>query len=261
VGWTPLAAEYPPPNTRVLVACPAGTGHSLHVSRHDDAGVFFSDEGFSPRFPVYWMPLPPEPGTPEPVAPVLAAIIPRRTPHEGDPMFGVDPEDSIALGELRAAIDANLEFPSTQADEDGDYVGAVRHTRALVDQLRERLAAHLPCPVCVGTGCGQYPEPCPQASCAAARSKRPPPVGQTGCCEKCGGGGTRAPIGLVLHCPACGMQHIDGGKWSAHPHKTHLCLACQHEWRPFRYPTVGIYADSIAIPAPAPDPLENLSGD
>lgn len=45
---------------------------------------------------------------------------------------------------------------------------------------------------------------------------------------------------LVLHCPECDARHIDEGDWAARPHKTHLCAACGHEWRPFDHPTVGI---------------------
>ena len=37
-----------------------------------------------------------------------------------------------------------------------------------------------------------------------------------------------APIDMVLHCPACGLQHIDGPDertpgWTNAPHRSHLC--------------------------------------
>lgn len=90
-----------------------------------------------------------------------------------------------------------------------------------------------------------------------------------------------APIDMVLHCPACGVQHIDGVEygsthhdpypsstggddpaisWSNPPHRSHLCRACGHVWRPADVPTNGVAAvatkgkaDSpIAQPAPVP---------
>lgn len=48
------------------------------------------------------------------------------------------------------------------------------------------------------------------------------------------------PVPRVLTCPKCGAGHEDTGEWATRPHKTHLCLLCAHEWRPFNYPTVGI---------------------
>ena len=76
------------------------------------------------------------------------------------------------------------------------------------------------------------------------------------------------PIDRVLHCPACGMQHIDAPKdhplnpWLNPPHRSHLCHGCGHIWRPADVPTNGVQAvktkgkaDSpIVRPAlPAPD--------
>lgn len=62
------------------------------------------------------------------------------------------------------------------------------------------------------------------------------------------------PIDMVLHCPECGLQHIDAASdtcvhdacphdtpcsrgacrdpWTNRPHKTHLCASCGHKWRP-----------------------------
>lgn len=48
------------------------------------------------------------------------------------------------------------------------------------------------------------------------------------------------PIPLILFCPACGHQHIDEGEWATKPHKTHLCEACETDWRPSMKPTVGV---------------------
>lgn len=66
------------------------------------------------------------------------------------------------------------------------------------------------------------------------------------------------PIPMVLHCPACGLQHIDkpdthdeaadkllkNGEvpWDNPPHRSHLCLGCSHIWRPADVPTEGVAA-------------------
>lgn len=78
------------------------------------------------------------------------------------------------------------------------------------------------------------------------------------------------PIDMVLHCPACGKQHIDapeparyatasntesvrkgfemGGyelnpnRWDNPPHRSHMCLGCGHTWRPADVPTNGVAA-------------------
>lgn len=68
-----------------------------------------------------------------------------------------------------------------------------------------------------------------------------------------------APIDMVLHCPACGLQHIDApepgrqlwgsnferpvveiGGWSNPSHRSHLCHGCGHIWRPADVPTNGV---------------------
>lgn len=46
------------------------------------------------------------------------------------------------------------------------------------------------------------------------------------------------PLTMVLHCPACDMQHIDEG--ATKPHRTHQCQGCKHEWQPADVPTVGV---------------------
>lgn len=66
------------------------------------------------------------------------------------------------------------------------------------------------------------------------------------------------PIDMVLHCPKCGMQHVDapddpfyGGmsdasgfhpRWENPPHRSHLCHTCGHIWRPADVPTNGVWA-------------------
>lgn len=62
-----------------------------------------------------------------------------------------------------------------------------------------------------------------------------------------------APIDMVLHCPKCGVQHIDASEppvefepgaaqWSNPPHRSHLCHGCGHIWRPADVPTNGVKA-------------------
>lgn len=62
------------------------------------------------------------------------------------------------------------------------------------------------------------------------------------------------PIPMVLHCPSCGMQHIDAPeessvdrieqamRWTNPPHRSHLCHGCGTIWRPADVPTVGVEA-------------------
>lgn len=64
------------------------------------------------------------------------------------------------------------------------------------------------------------------------------------------------PIDMVLHCPECGVQHIDApeetdpatwtaekyGNWTNPPHRSHLCSACGLVWRPANVPTNGVKA-------------------
>ena len=56
-------------------------------------------------------------------------------------------------------------------------------------------------------------------------------------------------IDIVLHCPECGLQHVDeaGGEWDGKPwenppHKSHLCHGCGLIWRPSDVPTNGVRA-------------------
>ncbi len=52
------------------------------------------------------------------------------------------------------------------------------------------------------------------------------------------------PLPMVLHCPACGLQHIDEATedWPNPPHRSHLCHGCGHIWRPADVPTTGVAA-------------------
>lgn len=86
-----------------------------------------------------------------------------------------------------------------------------------------------------------------------------------------------APIDMVLHCPACGLQHIDAAdadneqtiqptgveRWTNPPHRSHQCRhedgGCNHIWRPADVPTNGVEAvktkgkaDSPIAHPPAP---------
>lgn len=97
-----------------------------------------------------------------------------------------------------------------------------------------------------------------------------------------------APIDMVLHCPACGLQHIDEPEskgralhadesiedqsltplaaWTNPPHRSHLCHGCGYIWRPADVPTNGVKAvktkgkaDSpIASHGQAPQPADKL---
>ena len=88
------------------------------------------------------------------------------------------------------------------------------------------------------------------------------------------------PVDMVLHCPSCGIQHIDEPEpvvktaldpngvltWTNPPHRSHLCHGCGHIWRPSDVPTNGVRAvgtkgkaDSpIAAPAPVAQTDEQI---
>lgn len=56
------------------------------------------------------------------------------------------------------------------------------------------------------------------------------------------------PINMILFCPSCGTQHIDGVErhpggeifWSNPPHRSHKCADCGTIWRPCDLPTNGV---------------------
>lgn len=98
--------------------------------------------------------------------------------------------------------------------------------------------------------------------------------------------GVTQPINMVLHCPRCGVQHIDAPEpdkvryedgvaynppgWTNPPHRSHLCHDCGHVWRPADVPTNGVAAvkttgkaDSplAAIPPAAPAPQRQVRTD
>ncbi len=54
----------------------------------------------------------------------------------------------------------------------------------------------------------------------------------------------RAPLPMVLHCPRCGLQHVDAPDpamdWTNPPHRSHRCAACELIWRPADVATVGV---------------------
>jgi hypothetical protein len=70
--------------------------------------------------------------------------------------------------------------------------------------------------------------------------------------------GAQPPIDMILHCPNCGLQHIDEPedddddykatvlsgrqtpRWTNPPHRSHLCHDCDHIWRPADVPTNGV---------------------
>lgn len=68
------------------------------------------------------------------------------------------------------------------------------------------------------------------------------------------GAGEERPIPMILHCPACGLQHIDapdpdathwvdGSRsipWTNPPHRSHLCQGCGLIWRPADVATDGV---------------------
>jgi hypothetical protein len=52
------------------------------------------------------------------------------------------------------------------------------------------------------------------------------------------------PIPMILHCPACGRQHVDAPEsetgWTNPPHRSHTCHGCGVIWRPADVATVGV---------------------
>lgn len=54
------------------------------------------------------------------------------------------------------------------------------------------------------------------------------------------------PLDMILHCPQCGMQHIDerypegNPGWDNPPHISHTCLGCGTIWSPSHVFTNGV---------------------
>jgi hypothetical protein len=82
------------------------------------------------------------------------------------------------------------------------------------------------------------------------------------------------PIDMVLHCPKCGLQHVDAAEvcscgvdedgycncsvhklWRNPPHRSHLCHGCKTIWRPADVPTNGVAAISTRGKADTWPPL------
>jgi rubredoxin len=53
---------------------------------------------------------------------------------------------------------------------------------------------------------------------------------------------TEVPVSIpmLLHCPMCGIRHIDVGEFALRVHHTHACQECGHVWRPAVVATVGV---------------------
>lgn len=71
------------------------------------------------------------------------------------------------------------------------------------------------------------------------------------------------PIDMVLHCPACGVQHIDEPDertpdWKNPPHRSHLCHGCEHIWRPADIATNGVRAIVTQGKNDSPRPCRTL---
>lgn len=47
-------------------------------------------------------------------------------------------------------------------------------------------------------------------------------------------------IPMLLHCPLCGVRHIDKDEFKEKPHHTHACQGCGHVWCPAVVNTVGV---------------------
>lgn len=96
----------------------------------------------------------------------------------------------------------------------------------------------------------------------------------------------RKPIDMVLHCPKCGLQHIDKDnsedlrieaaelgvdregdrelerwieerEWANPPHRSHLCASCKHIWRPADVCTNGVLA--VKTKGQEDSPIEEVS--
>ena len=67
------------------------------------------------------------------------------------------------------------------------------------------------------------------------------------------------PLDMILSCPACHAQHVDAPDdkgWENPPHRSHLCGACGHIWRPADVATNGVQA--IKTRGTADSPLQRV---
>ena len=96
----------------------------------------------------------------------------------------------------------------------------------------------------------------------------------------------RKSIDMVLHCPKCGLQHIDKDnyeelrieaaelgvdregdrelerwieerEWPNPPHRSHLCASCKHIWRPADVCTNGVLA--VKTKGQEDSPIEDVA--
>lgn len=82
-----------------------------------------------------------------------------------------------------------------------------------------------------------------------------------GLCKRCAAPIAGVPVDMVLHCPACGMQHVDAPDertpgWVNESHRSHLCHGCGHIWRPADVPTNGVAA--IKTKGKADSPVDEV---
>ena len=73
------------------------------------------------------------------------------------------------------------------------------------------------------------------------------------------------PIQMILHCPACGVQHIDAPDerteaWDNPPHRSHLCHGCGHIWRPADVATKGVATIQTQGSKDSPAPATSAPG-
>jgi len=176
----------------------------------------------------------------------------------GQPATSAEPVD------LLNAIDGLMDFAPSYTGggagmvRGGEYikksevVRAIKSCAAPVAQEPVEHGGLLPCPFCGGSAhlsradetvnvrcdgwnpgecLGAGPNCYTEAEAVAGWNRRAAPVA------------TRS-IDMVLYCPACGTQHIDAPDedWANPPHRSHLCAACGHTWRPADVATNGVAA-------------------
>lgn len=98
------------------------------------------------------------------------------------------------------------------------------------------------------------------------------------------GAGNHVPVPMILWCPACGSQHVDKeeehkpdcmslkigpepdathcncDRWTNPPHRSHLCAACGHVWRPSDVRTVGVAEIASQGSRDTPEPVRGRIG-